>query len=72
MVDVNDQPPVLSQDSYNLNVIENTAVNTRFNLITASDADSAGPNSQITYSTNISSKLLNNIIIVCNLIGRFN
>ena len=56
VVDVNDQPPVLSEELYQLNVTENTPVNTRFNLIAATDADSATANSQITYSADISSK----------------
>ena len=54
VLDVNDHPPVLSLDLYELSVTEDTSVNTRFTLITATDND-ATSNAQIIYSIDITS-----------------
>lgn len=54
VLDVNDHPPALSLDLYELSVAEDTSVNTRFTLITAIDDDSTS-NAQIVYSIDITS-----------------
>ncbi|XP_045494732.1 cadherin-related tumor suppressor [Colias croceus] len=47
--DVNDHTPVFDHTSYETSLLESTLVNTRFFVISASDAD-LGPNGQISYS----------------------
>jgi hypothetical protein len=54
VLDVNDHPPALSLELYELSVAEDTSVNTRFTLITAVD-DDVTSNAQIVYSIDITS-----------------
>nr|CAD7403351.1 unnamed protein product [Timema poppensis] len=49
IIDVNDNPPVFSQQEYSVNVIENTVPNTLITIITATDADGPG-NNEISYT----------------------
>ncbi len=53
--DDNDQPPVFSETTYNFQVPEDTPINTRFEMITASDRDTP-PYARIVYSSTLVSK----------------
>ena len=55
VLDVNDHVPELSLDLYELTITEDTSVNTRFTLITATDNDDTS-NAQIVYSIDITSE----------------
>nr|CAD7446388.1 unnamed protein product [Timema bartmani] len=44
IIDVNDNPPVFSQQEYSVSVSENTVPNTLITIITATDADGPGNN----------------------------
>nr|CAD7428584.1 unnamed protein product [Timema monikensis] len=52
IIDVNDNPPVFSQQEYSVNVIENTVPNTLITIITATDADGPG-NNEISYTIDL-------------------
>ena len=55
VLDVNDHRPVFSDTMYELNVAEDTSVNSRFRVVSATDSDS-NTNAQITYSADITSE----------------
>ncbi|CAG2057506.1 unnamed protein product, partial [Timema podura] len=52
IIDVNDNPPVFSQQEYSVNVSENTVPNTLITIITATDADGPG-NNEISYTIDL-------------------
>ena len=49
VTDINDEPPRFSQRFYSLRVREDTSVNSRFTVVTATDEDE-GSNAELTYS----------------------
>ena len=50
ITDINDNSPVFSPSSYTITVYENASINSNLITVTATDADAAGPNSDISYS----------------------
>ena len=50
IMDINDNSPVFDPSSYSMTVYENATVNSTLISVTATDADAAGPNSDISYS----------------------
>ena len=50
ITDINDNTPVFDPSSYPITVYENASVNSALISVTATDADAAGPNSDISYS----------------------
>ena len=50
ITDINDNSPVFSPSSYTITVYENASINFNLITVTATDADAAGPNSDISYS----------------------
>ena len=50
ITDINDNSPVFDPSSYSMTVYENATVNSTLISVTATDADAAGPNSDISYS----------------------
>ncbi len=61
--DDNDQPPVFSETTYNFQVPEDTPINTRFEMITASDRDTP-PYARIVYSSTLVSKFKVQILLI--------
>ncbi|KAH3864621.1 hypothetical protein DPMN_027644 [Dreissena polymorpha] len=49
IIDINDNPPLLSQNKYVKKLYEEVPINTYVLQVSASDADSIGPNSDIVY-----------------------
>ena len=58
-MDANDQPPEFLMSTYTFMVPEDTPINTRFEMISASDGDTA-PNAVIVYSSTLNSECYDN------------